>query len=79
LFQDEINQEQQAIFSIIRDPTKIFSSSTENNNSQRYNTFGPYFDTLRTLFNAFIRFLVKQSYLLSLLTMMVSFANFFFL
>lgn len=70
LFQDEVNQEQQAIFSIIRDPTKIFSSSTENNNSQRYNTFGPYFDTLRTLFNAFIRFLVKQSYLLSLLTMM---------
>ena len=70
MFQDEVNLEQQAILSIIRDPTKAFSNSSENNGSQRFNTFGSYLDTLRTLFNAFIRFLVKQSYLLSLLTMM---------
>jgi hypothetical protein len=72
LFQNETNQLQPTSSGLHRNPMQTLSNISENIGSQRSTVLTIYLETLRALFNSFIRFLVKQSYLLSLLTMMVS-------
>lgn len=77
MFKDEVNQSnalqpgnQRAIGGVAENTT---AGSGVALASQRSTHATNYMETIRSLFASFIRFLLKQSYLLSLLTMMVSY------
>ena len=71
------NEFDQAITSNLQHEDKALSNLSVNAGSQLSTKINTYIETVRILFNAFVRFLVKQSYLLSLLTMMVIIFFFF--
>ena len=54
------------------EPDPLAKTSGNLSSSQHSNILTESMDVLRAVFNALFRFLIKQSYLLSLLSMMVS-------